>query len=165
MKRRRASLALVLGLLGLLLAALPALAADDVYSERTMEVSRELRCPICEGQSVADSQSQLALDMRNTIEQQVQAGYTNEEIKDYFVARFGEEVLVEPPKSGINLTLWWIPVVALVLGAVVIVLYLRDNSRRKAPAGIDGAPDPELEELAREALGKPRDGDAETRAV
>lgn len=165
MKRRPVSLAIVLAALGLLLTTIPALATEDIYSERTMEISRELRCPICEGQSVADSQSRLALDMRDTIEQQVQAGKTNEEIKEYFVARFGEEVLLEPSKSGINLTLWWIPVIVLVLGAAVIVLYLRDNSRRNAPAVESDGPDPELEALAREALGKPRDGDPETRAV
>lgn len=165
MKRQRVSLAIVLAALGLLLTAIPALAADDIYSERTMEISRELRCPICDGQAVADSQSQLAHDMRDTIEQQVQAGQSNDEIKDYFVARFGEEVLLEPSKSGINLTLWWIPVVVLLLGAAVIVLYLRDNSRRNAPAVEADVADPELEALAREALGSQRDGDPETRAV
>ena len=156
-------LALVLAL-GLLLALSngPALAAEDVYSERTVDIARQLSCPVCEGQTVADSNSRVALEMMQAVESQVQAGRSDDEIFDYFRARYGDEVLVEPPREGINLALWWLPVVALLLGLGVVALYFRDSAalgRRHNWPESDGQPDPELERLADRVL---RDPDTET---
>lgn len=164
--RRRANLAIVFGFaLLLLLPAMTAAQAEDVYSERTLELSRKLACPVCEGQSIADSQSRLAREMKQTIESQVQTGMTDEEIIDFFVARFGEEVLLEPPQSGLNLTLWWIPFAALIIGGIVVALYLRDNLRPASPpvrgsqaASSSIEEDAELEALADDVLGRSKRG-------
>jgi cytochrome c-type biogenesis protein CcmH len=140
----------------LALSLVPAVAlaqAEDVYSERTLEIARKLQCPICAGESVADSQTTLAAQMRDVIEQKVQAGESEGQILDYFVARYGEEVLSEPPKSGFHLTLWWLPVAVLLVGGLVVVLYLRERSGgNDTPTVADAADDAELEALAREAL-------------
>ena len=126
--------------------------ADDVYSERTLDIARKLQCPICAGETVADSQTALAGQMREVIEQKVQTGESEEQILDYFVARYGETVLTEPPKSGFTLTLWWVPVAVLVVGGLIAALYIRERSgTRQEPPNQDGN-DEELEALAREAL-------------
>lgn len=127
-----------------------------------MELARQLQCPVCDGQAVADSQVTLARQMRDVIEQKVQAGETDEQIMAYFTERYGQNVLLDPPKSGFNLTLWWIPPAVLLLGGLVVVLYMREgrgSSRHSERAAIVEVSDPELEELAREYL----DGDANAR--
>ena len=134
--------------------------AEDVYSERTVEIGRNLSCPVCQGQTVADSHSRVALEMMQAIEAQVQAGQPNDAIYDFFRVRYGDEVLVEPPREGINLALWWLPVVAVVLGLGVVALYFRDSAAigRRVRRQPDDPDDPELEQLAQQLL---RDPDAE----
>lgn len=158
---RLAKLLLAIAILayGLVPAAVVA-QAEDVYSERTLEIARKLQCPICAGESVADSRTTLAAQMREVIDQKVQAGESEGLILDYFVARYGEEVLSEPPKSGFHLTLWWLPVAVLLIGGLVVVLYLRERSNGNGvPPASDAADDAELEALARDALA----GDAPAR--
>lgn len=154
MSRQRTSVAIILALVASFLLVLGA-GAEDVYSERTMEIARQLQCPVCSGQAVADSQVTLARQMRDVIEQKVQAGETDDQIIAYFTARYGDDVLLDPPKSGINLALWWIPPAVLLLGAVVVVLYMREGTSRKQPkratVPVDTG-DEELEALAREYL-------------
>lgn len=153
-------LLLAISVLALSLTPAVALAqAEDVYSERTLEIARKLQCPICAGESVADSRTTLAAQMRDVIEQKVQAGESDDQILDYFVARYGEEVLSEPPKSGFHLTLWWLPVAVLLVGGLVVVLYLRERSGGNGTPPAQDAEDAELEALAREALS----GDAAAR--
>jgi cytochrome c-type biogenesis protein CcmH len=152
--RRLISVALPLVLLaGLFL--IPAVSAQDVYSDRTMELARQLQCPVCDGQAVADSQVTLARQMRDVIEQKVQAGETDEQIMAYFTARYGQNVLLDPPKSGFNLTLWWIPPAVLLVGGLVVFLYMREGKSGSSDARrevVVEAVDPELEEIAREYL-------------
>lgn len=154
--RRRASIALILAVLGALLASTGGAAVENVYSERTLEIARGLSCVVCSGESVASSQAGLSVQMRATIEEKVQAGWSNEEIIGYFVDRYGEQILMEPPKEGLNLTLWWLPVAALTLGGLVVVLYLKENTgvlRRSSDGADEQDLDPELEQIARETLG------------
>ena len=88
------------------------------------------------------------------IEAQVQAGQSNEQIFDYFRVRYGDEVLVEPPREGINLALWWLPVAVVLLGLGVVALYFRDSSAIGQRIGRrpGDEPDPELEQLAQRVL-------------
>lgn len=160
MRRWPISVAILLAVVATGLLA-PGAAAEDVYSERTLDIARELQCPICSGESVAASQTTIAKQMRDTIERQVQAGESNEQIIDYFVARY-PNILMEPPKSGFTLTLWWVPPIVLLIGALVVVLYFREGASRKPRRPSDNPPgheDEELEALAREYLNpdtKPR---------
>lgn len=146
-------------LLALTVVAVQSVAAqEDVYSQETLEISRKLQCPVCTGQSVADSGSQLAGQMRALIEQKVQAGESEEQILDFFVARYGQSILTEPPKSGFTLGLWWMPVVVVLLGATVVTLFVwertrRGPSRRTVVQRATVMDDEELEAIAREILG------------
>lgn len=155
MNRLLTSIALVLALVAGV-AFTSVVSAQDVYSERTMELAQRLQCPVCSGQSVADSQVTLAQQMRDVIEQKVQAGESDEQILAYFTARYGENVLLEPPKSGFTLTLWWIPPAVLLMGGLAVVLYMREGTGRKhgAPQGatVTSSDDEELDALAREYL-------------
>lgn len=105
--------------LAVLFAVSPALAETDI-DRQTREIAKDMRCKICTNLSVADSQSNLAKDMRVIIRQQLEQGKTRAEIEEYFVARYGEDVLLNPPKRGFNLLLWGSPVLALVVGLLAL---------------------------------------------
>jgi cytochrome c-type biogenesis protein CcmH len=138
-----------------LLVVAPAV-AEDVYSPETLEIARDLQCPVCGGQSVADSNAELARQMRAIIEQKVQAGESPEQIRAYFVERYGPGILSDPPKSGFTLTLWWVPLLAVAAGALILALFVRERTRIRrppTPSAADRATDDELESIARDALG------------
>lgn len=150
MKSPQTNVALLLAFVLLLVGATSG-AAQDVYSERTLDLASRMQCPICSGQSVADSQVTLARQMRDVIEQMVQEGATDEEIITYFEARYGPNVMLEPSKSGFNRILWFIPPTVLLVGVLIVVMYLREG-KRPAPQAVHVDPDDELEELASEYI-------------
>ena len=108
------------------LSILPAVAAaDGPLDQQAREIAKDLQCPICENMSVADSPSNLAGQMRDSVREQLEAGRTRQEILDYFVARYGESVLRNPPKEGINLLVWGVPPVVLGVATLLVVRMLR----------------------------------------
>jgi cytochrome c-type biogenesis protein CcmH len=119
-----------------LLAIVPAAVfADDVQmSPEALQIANNLNCPVCEGQSVRDSNSQLARDMRRTVQERLDAGYTEDEVYDYFVDRYGVGILREPPRSGFFLTLWWAPVIGIAIGALVLGTFLTQRKKPAKPA-------------------------------
>lgn len=136
----------VLTLVVLFALALPfSVAAEEPLSPEALEIANELNCPVCEGQSVRDSNSQLARQMRQVIQQKLDAGESPEQIKAYFVERYGIGILREPPKEGFTWALWWGPVVGLAFGAAVLYAYL---SHRVAAAERQAA-ELDAEELRR----------------
>jgi cytochrome c-type biogenesis protein CcmH len=92
--------------------------AQEQYcvDQRSTELNKQLLCPQCSGQTIHQSQAPIAQDMRSRVCSLIDEGVQDEEILDYFVARYGENVLAEPPKSGFSLTIWLIPFVAMALG-------------------------------------------------
>ena len=111
--------------------------AAEVVQERTNALSTQLRCPVCQGLSVAASPSEAARAMRSRIEDLVAQGYTDEQVTDYFVGRYGTWVLLDPPKEGVTLGLWLGPLAVVLGGLGVIAL----RSRRPAAAApTAGAP-------------------------
>ncbi|MBI4496715.1 MAG: cytochrome c-type biogenesis protein CcmH [Chloroflexi bacterium] len=124
--------ALLLSLIGLALTPSP-VRADDPLDQQAREIAKDLQCPVCENNSVADSPSELATQMRALIREQLEAGKTRQEIMDYFVARYGEAVLRDPPKAGFTLLVWWVPVIALALAAGVLVVTLRSRLLHASP--------------------------------
>jgi cytochrome c-type biogenesis protein CcmH len=96
---------------------------DSVLEARTTEVASTLRCPVCQGESIQDSPSELAQDMRAVVREQLREGKTPEEIKAYFVSKYGEWILLEPRMTGLNVLLYVFPVF-LVLGGLAIVVFL-----------------------------------------
>ncbi len=112
---------------------------------RADEVAGLLRCPVCQGLSVADSPSTMASNMRAQVKDLVAAGYDEEQVLSYFERSYGEFVRLKPPLRGVNWLVWLAPLLGLVLGAVVIAWALRAPraAAAEAPANDTGiaAPD------------------------
>jgi cytochrome c-type biogenesis protein CcmH len=98
-------------------------AGDSSLDAATRAIASELRCPVCQGVSIQDSPSELAQEMRSIVREQLQAGKTPEQIKAYFVSKYGEWILLEPKPSGMNLVLYLLPAL-LVIGGVAGVGFL-----------------------------------------
>lgn len=92
---------------------------------RTREVAAELRCPVCQGESIQESPSELAQEMKGVVRDMLAAGKTPDEVKDYFVGRYGEWILLRPTTTGFNAMLYWLPPVLMVAGVVVVLLIAR----------------------------------------
>lgn len=118
--------------------------AGEELDRRTIELASRMRCPVCQGLSVADSPAASALAMLAQVRDLLAAGYTEKQILDYFVRSYGEFVLLEPKAEGFNLVVWLAPIAALLFGAGLIVLRLRRRPRRAELRS--ERPDDELEE-------------------
>lgn len=112
-------------LVGLFAAQPASQAADSALDARTRVVASELRCPVCQGVSIQDSPSELAQEMRSIVREQLQAGKSPDEIKAYFVSKYGEWILLEPRPAGMNLLVYALPIVLVVGGVVGIALLVR----------------------------------------
>jgi cytochrome c-type biogenesis protein CcmH len=106
--------------------------ATDSIGERAKLVASGLRCPVCQNLSVADSPSRLAGEMRAEIAERLAAGATDDEVRDFFVARYGEWVLLEPTREGLNLLPWLFPLAAVVVGAGLWLAVVRHPPGRVA---------------------------------
>ncbi len=126
-------LALLLLLLGAPAGAVePGEMLDDPAKEaRARELSAQIRCLVCQNQSIDESNAGLAADMRQLIRERIEAGDSNEEIKAYLTARYGDFVLLKPPMKPETYVLWYGPAVIVALGALGIVVYFR---RRRRPS-------------------------------
>jgi cytochrome c-type biogenesis protein CcmH len=109
-------------------------AGAPTLDDRVRDVASGLRCPVCQNLSVADSPSPLAGEMRAEIAGMLEAGSTPEEVRAFFVERYGEWVLLAPTREGLNLLPWLIPAIGLALGAVAWVAVLRRRPPREEPA-------------------------------
>src|SRR5215469_10895754 len=127
----------------LLLAAVAGLAATaraDTLDDRVYAIAAQLMCPVCAGQTVAESDSAVAREMRDVIRAKLQAGETPAAILKFFVGQFGEGVLAEPPRHGLALLLYLGPAVGVAGGFAVAVLCIRRwTGRRKGPPSGDPA--------------------------
>ena len=93
---------------------------DPVLEEKARQVASELRCPVCQGNSIQDSPSELAQEMKGVVRDQLASGKSPDEVKAYFVAKYGEWILLEPKASGFNLVAYLLPVVMIAVGGLVI---------------------------------------------
>src|SRR6266581_1218078 len=134
----------------LLLLAGPA-AATPVDEKTVHDVAAQLRCVVCQSLSVADSPSETASQMRGIIRERLAAGESPAEVRAYFVEKYGEWILLAPPKSGFNLLVWVVPFVGLGLGLVLVAVVLRRWSR-KIPPGAPATVDPALRERIRREM-------------
>jgi cytochrome c-type biogenesis protein CcmH len=101
--------------------------------QRTEELSSLMRCPVCQGLSIADSPTLLAQAMKSEVRQSLAAGYTETQIFDYFEQSYGEFVRLEPKAKGFNLVVWIAPGAALLMGLALIVYRLRSSKRESIP--------------------------------
>ena len=118
-------LAFVLSMLLQAPAPVPAAPYDPAFEARVKEVAAVLRCPVCQGLSIQDSPAELAVQMKDVVRQQLREGKSPDEVKAYFVSKYGEWVLLEPKASGMNLLVYLMPLVLLAGGAVVIALAVK----------------------------------------
>jgi cytochrome c-type biogenesis protein CcmH len=133
----------LLGLMLLLLLVPSVVFAQEQNAEldrRTREVAGALQCPVCQNLSAADSPSELAEQMRQVVREKLAAGESREEVLAYFVDRYGEEILIDPPKRGFNLLIWLVPPLILVGGLAVLFTTVRRWRRsrdRDAPSALE----------------------------
>ncbi|HKB80318.1 MAG TPA: cytochrome c-type biogenesis protein CcmH [Thermoanaerobaculia bacterium] len=95
--------------------------AGAALEQRTYEIASLLRCPVCQGMSVADSPSTVAQDMKAQVHDLLARGYTQEQILGYFEHSYGQFVLLKPKFRGVNTLVWILPIFVLVVGAVVVI--------------------------------------------
>ena len=101
--------------------------SDPVSNKRAVALSEELRCLVCQNQSIADSNAELAVDLRRQIREQIAQGRSDQEIVDYMVERYGDFVLYRPPLKATTLVLWMGPPLLFFLGLWLLLLYLRQR--------------------------------------
>jgi cytochrome c-type biogenesis protein CcmH len=102
-----------------------ALAAAPVDEARAIALQKQLRCVVCQNESINDSGAPLAADMRAVLRERMAAGDSDAEIKAYFVKRYGDFVLMRPPLKAATIALWAAPAIFLGAGAVMFFVYLR----------------------------------------
>ncbi len=96
------------------------LSTDSALEARTTALASELRCPVCQGNSIQDSPSELAQEMRSVIRDQLRAGKTPDEVRAYFLAKYGEWILLAPKAEGFNLVVYLVPLFAVLVGGAVV---------------------------------------------
>ena len=107
----------------------PDAAADPALEARVMAVAAELRCLVCQNQTIADSHAALAIDLRNQVREQLQRGDSPQQVIDYMTARYGDFVRYRPPLKASTALLWFGPAVLMAAGLALLVLTLRRRAR------------------------------------
>ncbi|WP_337184738.1 cytochrome c-type biogenesis protein [Shinella sp.] len=135
-----------------LLAAVPAFAVnpDEVLSDPGLEararaLSAQLRCMVCQNQSIDDSNAELARDLRLLVRERLKNGDSDEAVIDYVVSRYGEFVLLNPRVRGETLLLWGAPLVLFLAGAAAMILFVRKRGGRPTGTPLSEAEKAELE--------------------
>ena len=122
--------------------AVPA-SADPVLEARMLRIAAELRCLVCQNQTIADSHADLAQDLRRQVREMLARGDSDQQITDYMTARYGDFVLYRPPLKATTAVLWFGPGLLLVGGLVTLVLVLRRRNRMSADRFDPDEPDAE----------------------
>lgn len=125
---------LLLAAFSLLANEAPPEAADPALEARMVRITSELRCLVCQNQTIADSNASLAVDLRREARALLKQGKSDAEVVDYMTARYGDFVLYRPPMRATTLLLWFGPALMLAGGAAVLIVVLRRRSRMNADA-------------------------------
>ena len=112
------------------------------------DVASQLKCLVCQGESVADSPATLSLQMRGVIRQQLQSGKSEQEVIQYFVSRYGDRILLSPPWRGLTLLAWLVPIALMVAGILLLYVVLRSwqSQSDKEPVVADRAESVDIDE-------------------
>lgn len=108
---------------------------------RVFDITRQLRCPTCVSESVADSNAAISIEMRRQVQTQLEQGRSEAEILAFFQERYGDWVLLEPPRRGIHLFVWWLPGIALAAGVGGLAFLMVRWTRNAQRAGAETPPD------------------------
>jgi cytochrome c-type biogenesis protein CcmH len=111
------------------------MAQDPAVEQRMVDIASDLRCLVCQNESLAASQAGLANDLREEVRTLIKQGKTDAEIKEYLVARYGDFVLYEPPFKPTTWLLWAGPFLLLVIGVIGLIVYLRQRGKRVVAGG------------------------------
>lgn len=138
----------------LIIMPLPALAVlpdeilkDPVLEERARKLSSELRCMVCQNQSIDASDAELARDLRILVRERLTEGDSDEAVIDYVVSRYGEFVLLNPRFSLRNAALWFVPIILLIGGAIGFMVYLRSRPNVSATKPLTPAEEQRIKDL------------------
>ena len=125
---------------------------DPALEARARNLSKELRCMVCQNQSIDDSEAPLAHDLRVLVRERLKAGDSDAQVVNFLVARYGEFLLLRPPLAWHTAALWGLPPAALLIGIVTIVVIVRRrrNVPTPPPANLTAAEESRLSELMRE---------------
>nr|WP_091933620.1 cytochrome c-type biogenesis protein [Propionivibrio dicarboxylicus] len=126
-------------------------AENEAAEKRLVAISSELRCLVCQNESLAGSQAELANDLRREIRTMIEAGKSDGEIMDFMVSRYGDFVRYRPPLKGTTLLLWFGPVLLLVGGLGGLFVFLRRRTRRIDDAPLSAAEQRQAEQLLKDA--------------
>ncbi|MEL6595558.1 MAG: cytochrome c-type biogenesis protein [Pseudomonadota bacterium] len=121
---------------------------DPVLEDRAREISKGLRCPVCQNESIDESNATVAQDLRALVRERLLAGDSNTEVVEFVVARYGEYVLLNPQTTGANLALWLAGPAMLLLGAGMAVVYIRRRDTQPKDQS-DGLSAEEAERLSK----------------
>ena len=108
-----------------LAACVPSASEVPPLEARAQRLNKAIMCPVCPGETIDQSQNPLAAQMRAIVKDKIRQGWTDQQIKDFFVERYGPSVLMEPPREGFNLTVWLVPPVGVALALLGLVMVLR----------------------------------------
>ena len=127
--------------------------SDPALEARARALSKDLRCMVCQNESIDDSEAPLAHDLRVLVRERIKAGDSDEQVLDFLVARYGEFVLLKPPLSWHTVALWGLPPAVLLIGAVMIIVDLRRRRGGQAAeeqTNLTAAEEARLAELLRD---------------
>lgn len=126
---------------------------DEALQERVMKLGGELRCLVCQGESLAESRSDFAADMLRKIRALMDQGMSDQEIKDYLVQRYGDFILYRPPLTSMTALVWFGPLIFLVLGAGTLIFNLRRRRARVTVAPLSEDEQARVKKLLNEGTG------------
>lgn len=112
-------------------------AQETQLEQRVFEIGRDLRCPVCTSESVADSNAEIAIQMRDIIQQKLEEGQSEAQIKAFFQASYGDWILLEPPRRGIHLIVWLLPTLVGLAGVAVLAILIRRWTTEKETIEVD----------------------------
>lgn len=135
-RKRRLAVCL---LLTIVLGVRVSTAVAGSLEEQTLRLAAELRCPVCQNLSVADSPSEMATQMRELIHEKLKNGESPDQVRNYFVSRYGEWVLLAPTRQGFNWLAWLLPFVAILGGGGIIVVTIRRSIKRGQKSNADAS--------------------------
>jgi cytochrome c-type biogenesis protein CcmH len=142
---------LLLGMAGGVFGQASEIARPDAATEQRLKaLAEELRCLVCQNQTIADSQAPLALDLRNQIRTQISQGRSDEEIRNYMVERYGDFVLYKPPLKATTVLLWVGPFALLAFGIGLLVVIARRRRSAAQPAPLADSRRKEIEGLLKD---------------
>ena len=117
---------------------------DPAFEQRALDLHNQLRCLVCQGQSIADSNAELARDLRRIVRERIAAGDSDQTVTTYLTDRYGDFILLRPPIKATTYVLWFGPALVLVAGGVAVFFLFRRRARRGE--GRAGAPAPLTDE-------------------